>query len=68
MPLAWLFVDYQGWEFTLLDSSQVSNSLGWPAYQWMPDGHLSSLWVSVRFLLIRLFSWLLCGSVYTYLI
>ena len=35
----------QAWEFTLLDASQVGNSLGWPAYQWMPDGHLSTLWV-----------------------
>lgn len=39
--------EIQGWEFTLQDSSQVSNSLGWPAYQWMPDGHLSTLWVGL---------------------
>ena len=39
--------EIQGWEFTLQDSSQVGNSLGWPAYQWMPDGHLSTLWVGL---------------------
>ena len=40
--------EIQAWEFTLLDASQVGNSLGWPAYQWMPDGHLSTLWVSAK--------------------
>jgi len=52
-PAAPLFHQYedqdtepQAWEFTLLNASQVDNSLDWPAYQWMPDGHLSTLWVN----------------------
>ena len=41
----YISIHAQDWEFTLHDSSQVSNSIGWPAYRWMPDGHLSTLWV-----------------------
>ena len=66
--LAWLFVQYQGWEFTLLDSSQVSNSLGWPAYRWMPDGHLSTLWVDncpTRWSLLFIFGFLCWSPFFT---
>jgi len=47
-PLAPLFLQQEEegalpWSFTLGEPSTVPNVLGWPEYNWMPDGHISSM-------------------------
>jgi len=32
------------WSFTLGPITKVDNILGWPAYGWMPDGHISTVY------------------------
>ena len=37
------------WDFVILSENVVENTIGWPSYKWMPDGHISSLKVFSRF-------------------
>ena len=31
------------WNFTILSTEVVENTINWPNYRWMPDGHISTL-------------------------
>ena len=31
------------WDFTILSTEVVENTISWPNYRWMPDGHISTL-------------------------
>ena len=36
---------YRNWDFIMTYSMVVENTVGWPNYNWMPDGHISTLQV-----------------------
>ena len=39
---------FRNWDFIITYSMVVENTVGWPNYNWMPDGHISTLQVPVN--------------------
>ena len=39
---------YRNWDFLITYSMVVENTVGWPNYNWMPDGHISTVQVPVN--------------------
>ena len=42
------YIVFRSWDFIITYSMVVENTVGWPNYNWMPDGHISTLQVPVN--------------------
>ena len=45
----------RNWGWRIRNTQTVQNRIGWPSYRWMPDGHISTIKVSLKVFDIDIF-------------